>query len=421
MNSPTSFFNANSQKLAEIATGRSENIFSKDMEHVHATLSERLTRKRILTLGGAGSIGAATIAVLSDFNPACIHVIDHDENGLAELVRHLRSRTQGLNVDDFATFPIDFFSAITRRLLRAQAPYDLVLNFAAIKHVRSEKDPYSTLQMFETNILKQARFLEFLNKLGFAGRYFAVSTDKAANPSSMMGASKRAMEHVLFSSETNPDMKATVTSARFANVAFSNGSLLQAFEQRLKRGEPIAVPRGVRRYFVSIEEAGTLCTLASTIAEHNSIVIPRLDPNKNLVPLENIARDFLKTHGLTPVIFEDEDEARAHMESLKSSPQASGTWPLLVTSLDTAGEKPYEEFVGDNEEVFDFNMLNLEAVRYKPAKDISVTDFVNGVSDVLEDEENQVALEQLEQLLVELEPSFAKTHLKSSKNLDQRM
>jgi FlaA1/EpsC-like NDP-sugar epimerase len=403
--------------LARIATGRDGNLFMEDLEHCRGQLLEMLEGKRILVIGGAGSIGSATIAVLTQFNPACLHVIDHDENGLAELVRHLRSRKNGLDIDDFATLPIDFSGLIARRFLRSQATYDLVLNFAAIKHVRSEKDPFSTLQMFETNISKQAHFVGFLNELGFSGRYFAVSTDKAANPSSMMGASKRAMEHILFSEEVTPGLKASISSARFANVAFSNGSLLQAFEQRLKQRQPLAVPKDVRRYFVSMEEAGTLCTLASAAVGHNNIVIPRLNPEDHLVPLTEIAIRFLEGFGLKPHIYDNEDEARSHFDHSGTK----GSWPLLVTPLDTAGEKPYEEFVAKDETVIDIGMPNLEAVRYKPAAEGRVARFLAGVNEILGDEKTPVTSQDLESLLVDLEPAFAQTRRRSEKSLDQRM
>ena len=239
-------------QYAEIATGRNQSLLAEDVTQKNAEISDAIIGKRLLIIGGAGSIGGATIDVLSRFKPACMHIIDQNENGLADLVRHLRSRSEGLPVDDFATLPLDFGNAVFERFLRSQPNYDVVMNFAAIKHVRSEKDAFSTLQMFETNIVKQARFMRLLAQTGFDGRMFVVSTDKAANPSSMMGASKRALEHVIFSSEAAPGFAGKVTSARFANVAFSNGSLLQAFEQRLRLGQALSVPQDTRRYFVSI-------------------------------------------------------------------------------------------------------------------------------------------------------------------------
>ena len=199
--------------------------------------------------------------------------------------------------------------------------------------------------MFDTNIIKQARLLGWLAEQGFSGRYFSVSTDKAANPASIMGATKRVMEHVMFDDDVSPVRAAAITSARFANVAFSNGSLLQSFATRLAKREPLAVPRDTQRYFVSLQKSGQICLAAATLPPDRLIVIPRLDPREHLVSLQDVAERFLRRNGLEPACYVDEEAARFGVEQER----ASGRWPLLLSPLDTSGEKPYEEFVGEGE------------------------------------------------------------------------
>ncbi|MFN7092510.1 MAG: polysaccharide biosynthesis protein [Allorhizobium sp.] len=371
-----------------------------------------------MAIGGAGSIGASTVLQIAMRHPDTLHVVDHNENGLAELVRQLRSQPDIWSARDFQTMPLDYGSAAMRHLLGSQKPYDLVLNFAALKHVRSEKDPFSTLQMFETNLLKQERFMKWLAQTGFAGRFFTVSTDKAANPSSMMGASKRAMEHVLFNSEVAAALSGIKTSARFANVAFSNGSLLQGFENRLARLEPLAAPRDTRRYFVSLRESGELCVLAAALAPDRTIVIPRLDPERHLVPLQTIAEGFLRHHGYEPALYVDEREACAAATREKEN----GRWPLLLTALDTSGEKPYEEFTTEHERVREFGLPNLQAVDYLAADRNAIeamlreTEALMGDTTVL-----GLSKERLKAVIAMVEPGFLTTHKDAVANLDQRL
>ena len=199
-------------ELAVLATGRSSDLFSGDLQQRHEEIRKHLAEKTVLVIGGAGSIGSSTVEALTAFAPRSLHVVDTNENGLAELVRDLRSRREGLRIADFRTLPLDFGSLIFRRFLDEQEPYDYVLNFAALKHVRSEKDVYSLLQMLDTNVLKPVRLLRWLQDKEARGAYFCVSTDKAANPVNLMGASKRLMEHAIFSGEVAPDLEARITS-----------------------------------------------------------------------------------------------------------------------------------------------------------------------------------------------------------------
>lgn len=410
----------NHSPLHEIATGRSGSLFDGDMAAVMAQLRDAVGGRRILAIGGAGSIGSSTVLELAALRPDALHIVDQNENGLAELVRQMRSRPQGWSARDFRTLPLDYGSATMAHFLRSEKPYDIVLNFAALKHVRSEKDPYSTLQIFETNLAKQARLMRWLADTGFEGRFFTVSTDKAANPSSIMGATKRLMEHVLFNSSAAAALGGVRSSARFANVAFSNGSLLQAFEHRLARGDAMAVPRDTRRYFVSLAESGQICAIAACFAPAQTIVIPRLDPEEHLVPLQEIAERFLHRNGFAPAYYEDEAAACANVDAERRQ----GRWPLLITPLNTAGEKPYEEFATADEEVGEIGLPNLQVVRYLAAPRVEI-DAALAEIDALLDSASYTGEEfdkdRLKAIIARVEPSFLETHRDSAANLDQRL
>jgi FlaA1/EpsC-like NDP-sugar epimerase len=406
------------QPLHQIATGRAGSLFEADIAQSEDALRAAISGKRVLAIGGAGSIGSSTVLQIAMRRPDTLHVVDQNENGLAELVRQLRSQPDIWSARDFQTLPLDYGSAAMRHLLVSQPAYDLVLNFAALKHVRSEKDPFSTLQMFETNLLKQERFMGWLAGTGFAGRFFTVSTDKAANPSSMMGASKRAMEHVLFNSAVAAALPGIKTSARFANVAFSNGSLLQGFENRLARVEPLAAPRDTRRYFVSLRESGELCVLAAALAPDRTIVIPRLDPEKHLVPLQTIAEDFLRHHGFEPAHYDDEREACAAARK----DAENGRWPLLLTALDTSGEKPYEEFMTQHERAREIGLSNLHAVDYLAAERQAIEAMLRETEALLGDASaGGLSKDRLKAVIAMVEPGFLATHKDAAANLDQRL
>lgn len=409
-------------RLASIATRRERPLFDADLGVAHDRVRAAIEGMRVLAIGAAGSIGSATIQVMLGYDPAALHIVDQNENDLAELVRTLQSRSGGIPIADFRTFPVDYGSPALRLLLGADGGYDIVLNFAAIKHVRSEKDVFSIMQMFDTNIRKQAQLMRWLAEAGFDGRYFSVSTDKAANPSSFMGATKRMMEHVMFSGEAAPGFKPAVTSARFANVAFSNGSLLQSFQKRLEQRQPLAAPGDTRRYFVSLQEAGQLCTIAATCGQHGEILVPRLDPADHLVPLEEIAECFLREMGLEAQRVQTEDDARASVEALS----AEGKWPLLITSLDTAGEKSFEEFVADGEAITEIGLPNLMAVPYKKADAGLVGAFLGDLFGFFEEarvsaDPAQPDKDMFKRMLANVEPAFMDTHKVSHKTLDSRL
>ncbi len=405
--------------LSALATGRDQSLFQNDIQARHSEIAQALNGARVLVIGGAGSIGSSTVNEILPFRPSALHVIDQNENELAELVRNLRSAEISMDIADFRTLPLDYGSAAFRAFVRNEGPYDFVLNFAAIKHVRSEKDGYSTLQMFDTNIVKQARLIELLISVGFSGRYFSVSTDKAANPTSLMGASKRVMEHVMFDEGLADGLQCTITSARFANVAFSNGSLLQSFENRLKKDQPLAAPMATRRYFVSLKESGQLCLLAATTARHRHIVVPDLDPETALVEMQVVAESVLRAYGYEPKHYSDEAQACAAV----SSDKVSGQWPLLLTPLSTSGEKPYEEFVAKGETCVDLGYEALLGVQYLPLADAdAMKHLLEEMQKVFKQAETEaISKESLKALIALVEPAFLESHKETGLNLDQRV
>jgi len=398
--------------LDALIVGRDASLFASDLDAEQPKIDEMFRGARVLVVGGGGSIGAITVRLLLDFHPAAIHVVDLSENYLAELVRDLRSSAQRIPVADFRSLPLDYGSGIMARFLAEAKPYDVVLNFAALKHVRSEKDTYSVLQMLDTNLVKHARFKTWLRDYGHAARYFAVSTDKAANPSSIMGASKRLMEDVAF--DFSPAGNGSCTSARFANVAFSNGSLLQSFLMRLEKRQPLAAPRGTRRYFVALREAGEICVLAAATVPDRHIAIPTLDPATHLQPLDEIATTVLAHFGYRAVAYDDEAAAIRDLETLA----ARGEWPLVMTPLDTSGEKPYEEFTGDGESAIPIGLTALRGIRHADNPLID-ENFIAILGRLIEEWNAPVSKGDLAALLSSALPTFH--HVETGKNLDQRV
>jgi FlaA1/EpsC-like NDP-sugar epimerase len=407
---------ADSSTLSDIdyvVTRRKRLLFQSDLFSNAARITEKLCGRHILIVGGAGSIGAATTRLLVDYRPRAVHIVDQNENYLAELVRYLRSRPQGLPVDDFRALPVDYGSPIMDRFLReAKHPYDIVMNFAALKHVRSEKDIYSILQMFDTNLVRHARFKRWLFENGHGSSYFVVSTDKAANPTSIMGATKRLMEDLTFGLWGG--QATTTTSARFANVAFSNGSLLDSFLRRLVAGQPLAVPRETSRYFISETEAGQLCLIAALLVPDQHTAFPNLDPSKELQKLENIAVRLLEHFGLAPQFHEDDESARG---SVKAAARV-GRWPVILTRLDTSGEKPYEEFVGDGETAVDIGMTAIRAIRHVPSRAVD-RDLFERVARLVDDPQRTVEKSDIVNEIREALVKFG--HVDTGRNLDQRI
>jgi nucleoside-diphosphate-sugar epimerase len=399
-------------ELTAIVTGRTNSLFASDLETSSDRVLAKVRDRRILVIGGGGSIGAATVRIILEYRPSALHIVDHNENYLAELVRELRGRSAGIPDIDFRALPLDYGGPVMERFLADSPPYDVVLNFAALKHVRSEKDIYSVLQMFDTNVVRHIRFKRWLAEHRHGATYFAVSTDKAANPVSLMGASKRLMEDLIF------DIAAascqSTTSARFANVAFSNGSLLQGFGYRLAKRQPLAVPRDTRRYFISHQEAGELCLLATCRIPDGHIAVPRVDATLQLQLLEDIACACLDYWGLSAERYDDEAQARNDVERLARE----GRWPLLLTPLDTGGEKSFEEFVGAGESAIDCGLLSVLALRHIPGV-AAAQELFEQIARWVDEPDFAVAKAKFVSVISAALPNFR--HSQSEQNLDQRL
>jgi FlaA1/EpsC-like NDP-sugar epimerase len=395
-------------ELAAATVRRDTPLFDTDCAAHADSVAARVQGRRVLVVGGAGSIGSATTAQLARFCPTQLHVVDTDENGLTELVRDLRSQGIVSDKTELRTTPLDAGSPTMLRLLQDNRGYDLVLNFAAVKHVRSEKDLLSLLRMLDVNLRIPRRLLE--NVAGTSERYFAVSTDKAANPVNLMGASKRAMEHLIL----DEDFDVEVTSARFANVAFSQGSLLDGWLRRLAKRQPWAVPAGASRFFVTLEEAGQLCLLAATAAPPGRVIIPNLDPATELRDLVEVAHDVLGVLGLRPDLHDDEDSARRAAQSPRP-----GTWPVLVTRLDTAGEKDHEEFVAPGDVIHDAGFVALKALAVPTADKALLRATLVAVEELLADPNHPVDVAAIRALIARVVPEL--DHRESTLTLDARM
>lgn len=315
--------------------GRDEPLFSSDMARVDIELKDIVNQSKFLVVGGAGSIGSAVVKEIFAREPKALDVVDISENNLVELVRDIRS-SYGYISGEFATYAIDAGSQIFNKLISSNE-YDYVLNLSALKHVRSEKDPYTLMRLIQTNIFNSD---EMMKK---SKRYFTVSSDKAANPANMMGASKRIMEmYAFYRSSVTP-----VSMARFANVAFSDGSLLYGFEQRMRKLQPIVAPNDVRRYFITPKESGELCLISAIYGSNRDIFFPKLDKRLNLIKFSDIAIKYLNAKGYESYICEDENEARAKAKELAKAKK----WACLFSSSDTTGEKDYEEFYTGSEKL----------------------------------------------------------------------
>ncbi len=319
--------------------GRDKQLFINDIDRYSDDLHSIVSSSFFLVIGGAGSIGQAVTKEIFKRNPKKLHVVDISENNLVELVRDIRS-SFGYIDGEFKTFAINIGSLEYDAFIKNDGQYDYVLNLSALKHVRSEKDPYTLMRMIETNIFNTDKTLKQSIKNG-TKKYFCVSTDKAANPVNMMGASKRIME--MFVHRNSKEIE--VSMARFANVAFSDGSLLHGFNQRIQKRQPIVAPNDIKRYFVTPQESGELCLMSCIYGESRDIFFPKLSESLNLISFADIAVKYLENLGYEPYICKDEDEAR---ELAKTLPD-EGKWPCLFTKSDTTGEKDFEEFFTDKE------------------------------------------------------------------------
>ena len=403
------------QQMVSSVINRDYDLFSTDIQEQEEQLYSAIGNSRILVIGGAGSIGSSTVKQIAPYKPKALHIVDQNENCLAELVRNLRSGFLNFDCKDFRTYPLDFGSPIMERFILESDDYDYILNFAALKHVRSEKDQYSLLQLIDTNIVKMARFLQWLSRKESRPRYFCVSTDKAANPVNLMGASKRIMERLIFSNEIVKDFQITVTSARFANVAFSNGSLLDSFLKRIRNLQPIASPENTRRFFISMQESGQICLLAAFCAPDNHLLIPRMEPEKDLIQLEDVAKHVLQYHGYEPKIYRSEVEAKQNIQSDLLKKQ----YPLILTPLNTSGEKPYEEFCGDEERAIDIGMKSVLGIKHQPETQGSMQQFLDEIMKMIYDPKYSISKEVIIQIFSSILPQLR--HIETGRNLDERM
>jgi len=336
--------------------GRNKFLFESDIKNNEQVLLDIVSNSKFLVLGGAGSIGQAVTKEIFKRNPLKLHVVDISENNMVELVRDIRS-SSGYISGDFKTFALDIGSIEYDAFIKADGEYDFVLNLSALKHVRSEKDPFTLMRMIDVNIFNTEKTIQQSIDAGVK-KYFCVSTDKAANPVNMMGASKRIMEMFLM----RKSEKITISTARFANVAFSDGSLLHGFNQRIQKNQPIVAPNDIKRYFVTPQESGELCLMSCVFGENRDIFFPKLSEALHLISFADIAVKYLQQLGFEPHLCQNEDEAR---ELVKTLP-AQGKWPCLFTSSDTTGEKDFEEFFTNKETLDMERFSNLGIIKNDP-------------------------------------------------------
>lgn len=388
--------------------GRDKELFVDDVANNSKQLFELVSESRFLVLGGAGSIGQAVVKEIFKRQPKKLHVVDISENNMVELVRDIRSSFGYIN-GDFQTFALDIGSLEYDAFIAADGEYDYVLNLSALKHVRSEKDPFTLMRMIDVNVFNTEKTLQQSIASGVK-KYFCVSTDKAANPVNMMGASKRIMEMFLM----RRSHEQLLSTARFANVAFSDGSLLHGFNQRLQKRQPIVAPNDIRRYFVTPQESGELCLMSCLLGENRDIFFPKLSESLHLITFAEIAERYLQARGLTPYLCQDEDEAR----ELASSLPERGLWPCLFTSSDTTGEKDFEEFFTATETLDMARFQNLGIVKnsgdYDADKLAHFTNRINAMK-----QQKSWTKPQLVELFHEMIPGFG--HKETGKYLDSKM
>ena len=388
--------------------GRTKPLLQEDVELHADELLRKVRESSFCVIGGAGSIGQSVTKEIFIRQPKKLHVVDISENNLVELVRDIRSSYGYIN-GDFKTFALDCGSQEFEMMFTAEGPYDYILNLSALKHVRSEKDPFTLMRMINVNILNTVKTIDLALKNG-AKKYFCVSTDKAANPVNMMGASKRIMEMFLIKKGDS----IPISTARFANVAFSDGSLLHGFNQRILKCQPIAAPNDVRRYFVVPEEAGQLCLLSTLLGNNRDIFFPKLSEELNLVTFSSIAEKYLIARGYEPYYCENENEARQKMQQLIITKK----WPCCFSPSDTTGEKDYEEFFTANEIVDMDRFKTLGVVKNSSIIDDKKLELFLGRIRSMKDA-GAWSKEEIVGLFYEMIPDFG--HKETGKYLDGKM
>lgn len=394
--------------IKEYITRRPTSLFASDIEKYKLQLTEKIKGKNVLVIGGAGTIGSSYIKAILEFKPAKLVVVDTNENGLTELTRDLRSTPNQYVPEQYITYPMSFGDPVFEKMFLTHGPFDIVANFAAHKHVRSEKDQFSIEAMIENNVFKAKAFLDLLLKHK-PEHFFCVSTDKAANPVNVMGASKKLMEEVImaYSSEIQ------ITTARFANVAFSNGSLLAGYIERLFKNQPISCPSDVKRFFVSPEESGQICMLACMLGESGEIFFPKLEEEEQAF-FKTITLDFFKASNRDIQLCHSDEEARDLAHQLDESKP----YPVYFFDSDTSGEKLYEEFYTEIDEIEMEQFESLGVI--KNARKLPISKIEDCVADLkntmnLGKYDKQSIVDSLKKYL----PDFQ--HIETGKGLDQKM
>lgn len=388
--------------------GRDKQLFCEDVAAHEVKLAGLVSEADFLVIGGGGSIGQAVVKEIFRRKPKKLHVVDISENNLVELVRDIRS-SLGYIKGDFKTFAIDCGSIEFDSMFHNEGPYDYVLNLSALKHVRSEKDPYTLMRMINVNILNTKKIIIRSTSLN-TQKFFCVSTDKAANPVNMMGASKRIME--MFLIRYSLDMP--ISTARFANVAFSDGSLLHGFNMRIQKGQPLSVPKDVKRYFVTPQESGELCLMSCLQGENRDIFFPKLSEKLHLITFAEIAINYLEQLGYESVVCESEQEARESVKALK----AKKKWPCYFFNSDTTGEKDFEEFY-TSQELLDMDRFkSIGIVKNKSNFDAVKLEHFSKTITIMK-KRGIWSREEIVQLFHEMIPAFA--HKDTGKFLDGRM
>ncbi len=388
--------------------GRTEYLFSTDIEKHGAQLNDLVSKSSFLVVGGAGSIGQAVTKEIFKRNPVKLHVVDISENNLVELVRDIRS-SYGYIDGDFKTYALDIDSVEYDAFIEGDGKYDYVLNLSALKHVRSEKDQYTLMRMIDVNILNTIKTIRQSKHHGVK-KYFCVSTDKAANPVNMMGGSKRIME--LFLMRESKDIN--ISTARFANVAFSDGSLLHGFNQRIQKKQPIVAPSDIKRYFVTPQESGELCLMSCLLGDNKDVFFPKLSESLHLITFAEIAEKYLKELGYEPYLCETEEEARELINTLPEQ----GKWPCLFSKSDTTGEKDFEEFFMDNETLDMDRFPNLGIVKSELNFDEKLLDHFTEEIDRMK-QSLKWEKEDIVKLFHKMLPGFM--HKETGKYLDSKM
>lgn len=401
-------FNLN-KFIADSVTMRSSSLFANDIEANKDVLTQEIEGKSVCVIGGAGTIGSSFIRAILPFKPSKLVVIDLNENGLAELTRDIRSTYNMYVPTEYRTYTLNFADPIFARIFREEKGFDIVANFSAHKHVRSEKDKYSVQALIENNDIKAKKFMDLLCEYP-PKHFFCVSTDKAANPVNIMGASKRIMEDMVMAYTS----KFKVTTARFANVAFSNGSLPDGWLNRVKKKQPLAAPNDVKRYFVSLDESGQICMLACILGKNGEIFFPKLGEDQMLT-FSSICNKYVKAIGCEKIECANDDEAKKFANNMSYD---TNQYPVVYFKSDTTGEKAYEEFYVPGEKL-DMNRFQgigiIEESEHRSMADIDT--FFAEMEDIFANP--SFTKEEVVEAIKRFIPNFE--HEEKGKNLDQKM